>query len=203
MQARSMDADDNGRSHSCVSEPAESEPHPIAPASNACTLGQTTYPPSPESSFASMGNYIFTTDALIDILQADADREDSRHDMGGDIIPAFVDGDGAQVYDFTANVVPGATDRDRTYWRDVGTIDAFYDAHMDLISVHPVFNLYNYQWPIFSHQPQQPPAGMMGGGGGGGMPGSAKPPEGTSGLLAEGRGGGAASSSSSSSSCSW
>jgi glucose-1-phosphate adenylyltransferase len=68
--------------------------------------------------------------------------------MGGDIIPAFVDRGEAFVYDFKDNQVPGATDRDRGYWRDVGTLDAFYDAHMDLVSVHPIFNLYNRRWPI-------------------------------------------------------
>ena len=68
--------------------------------------------------------------------------------MGGDIIPAFVERGEAFVYDFKDNQVPGATDRDRGYWRDVGTLDAFYDAHMDLVSVHPIFNLYNRRWPI-------------------------------------------------------
>ena len=95
-----------------------------------------------------MGNYIFTTKVLIDAIRADADDDHSDHDMGGDIIPRLV-GDGmAAVYDFNDNDVPGATDRDRGYWRDVGTLDAFYDAHMDLVSVHPVFNLYNRRWPI-------------------------------------------------------
>jgi glucose-1-phosphate adenylyltransferase len=64
----------------------------------------------------------------------------------------------AQVYDFKDNAVPGATDRDRGYWRDVGTLDAYYDAHMDLVSVHPIFNLYNRQWPILTSSPALPPA---------------------------------------------
>ena len=112
----------------------------------------------PESSFASMGNYIFTSDALIDALAADAELDDSRHDMGGDIIPSFVDRGEAQVYDFTANSVPGTTERDKAYWRDVGTIDAYHEAHMDLVSVDPVFNLYNLSWPIWTYPVQMPGA---------------------------------------------
>ena len=95
-----------------------------------------------------MGNYVFSTEALISTVSADADDETSKHDLGGNIIPALVAQNDAQVYDFAANEVPGATDRDRGYWRDVGTLDAYYDAHMDLISVHPIFNMYNHDWPI-------------------------------------------------------
>ncbi len=105
-----------------------------------------------------MGNYIFTADALIDMLTTDAESTDSRHDMGGDIIPAFVSGGDAQVYDFTANTVPGATTKDASYWRDVGTIDAYHEAHMDLVSIDPVFNLYNLDWPIWTYPVQMPGA---------------------------------------------
>jgi glucose-1-phosphate adenylyltransferase len=105
-----------------------------------------------------MGNYIFSTDALIEALGADAESETSRHDMGGDIIPAFVNRGDAQVYDFMSNEIPGTTDRDRAYWRDVGTIDAYHEAHMDLVSVDPVFNLYNLDWPIWTYQVQMPGA---------------------------------------------
>src|SRR4051794_36625012 len=112
----------------------------------------------PDSSFASMGNYIFNTEALIDALHADADNPDSRHDMGGDIIPAFVAKGEAQVYDFTQNQVPGSSGREKSYWRDVGTIDAYHEAHMDLISVDPVFSLYNYEWPIWTNAAQAPGA---------------------------------------------
>jgi glucose-1-phosphate adenylyltransferase len=115
-------------------------------------------PDDPEASFASMGNYIFTTDALIEALLADADDDDSRHDMGGDIIPSFVNRGDAQVYDFTANDVPGSTERDKAYWRDVGTLDAYHEAHMDLVSVDPVFNLYNLDWPIWTYPVQMPGA---------------------------------------------
>jgi glucose-1-phosphate adenylyltransferase len=115
-------------------------------------------PDDPEASFASMGNYIFTTDALIEALLGDAENEDSRHDMGGDIIPNFVSSGDAQVYDFTANEVPGSTERDKAYWRDVGTLDAYHEAHMDLVSVDPVFNLYNMDWPIWTYPVQMPGA---------------------------------------------
>jgi glucose-1-phosphate adenylyltransferase len=115
-------------------------------------------PDAPDQVFASMGNYIFTTTALVDALHADSDDDNSRHDMGGDIVPAFVAARDAEVYDFSTNIVPGATDRDRGYWRDVGTLDSYYDASMDLVSVHPIFNLYNTEWPIFTMGSQLPPA---------------------------------------------
>jgi glucose-1-phosphate adenylyltransferase len=84
--------------------------------------------------------------------------------MGGDVIPMLVDCGEASVYDFADNVVPGATDRDCGYWRDVGTLDAYYDAHMDLVSVHPVFNLYNQAWAIRTAMPPLPPAKFVQGG---------------------------------------
>jgi glucose-1-phosphate adenylyltransferase len=115
-------------------------------------------PDDPDSVLASMGNYIFTTDALLDAVKRDAKDEDSAHDMGGNVIPALVATGEAQVYDFADNVVPGATERDRGYWRDVGTLDAYHDAHMDLVSVHPVFNLYNRRWPILTTPTLFPPA---------------------------------------------
>ncbi len=108
--------------------------------------------------FASMGNYVFTTEVLLEAVKLDAGDEGSVHDMGGNIIPMMVQKRGAAVYDFNENVVPGSTDRDRGYWRDVGTLDSYYDAHMDLVSVNPVFNLYNRQWPILTSAPALPPA---------------------------------------------
>jgi glucose-1-phosphate adenylyltransferase len=105
-------------------------------------------PDSPGEVYASMGNYVFSTEALISTVSADAADSTSKHDLGGNIIPALVAQGDAQVYDFAANEVPGATSRDRGYWRDVGTLDAYFDAHMDLISVHPIFNMYNHDWPI-------------------------------------------------------
>jgi glucose-1-phosphate adenylyltransferase len=112
----------------------------------------------PGEIYASMGNYVFSTQTLVGVVCADAEARESSHDMGGNIIPMLVEGGQAQVYDFTRNQVPGATERDRGYWRDVGTVDAFYDAHMDLISVHPIFNLYNMQWPILTWPEPLPPA---------------------------------------------
>jgi glucose-1-phosphate adenylyltransferase len=112
----------------------------------------------PDSILASMGNYVFTTAALLDAVRQDARNEDSNHDLGGDVIPAIVAAGDAQVYDFATNTVPGATGRDAGYWRDVGSIDAYHDAHMDLVSTRPVFDLYNSQWPILSTSPSLPPA---------------------------------------------
>ncbi|MBO0982488.1 glucose-1-phosphate adenylyltransferase [Rathayibacter sp. SD072] len=116
---------------------------------------------SPHEVLASMGNYVFDADALIDAVIRDGELPTSAHDMGGDIIPDFVARGEAGVYDLKLNEVPGSTDRDRYYWRDVGTIDSFFEAHQDLISALPVFNLYNQQWPIFSSQLNSPPAKIV------------------------------------------
>jgi glucose-1-phosphate adenylyltransferase len=113
---------------------------------------------APHEVLASMGNYVFDADQLIDAVIRDGDRPESSHDMGGDIIPDFVARGNAAVYDLNRNEVPGSTDRDRYYWRDVGTIDSFYDAHQDLISALPVFNLYNERWPIYTQALNSPPA---------------------------------------------
>ena len=121
-------------------------------------------PDNPDQTFASMGNYVFTTEALMDALATDAKDEESAHDMGGDIMPMMVRRDSAFVYDFADNDVPGAEERDRGYWRDVGTIDAYYEAQMDLVAVHPIFNLYNQHWPIYTHHQQFPPAKFVHGG---------------------------------------
>ena len=121
-------------------------------------------PGEPDVSYASMGNYIFTTEALVEALRADAEDLTSVHDMGGSIMPWMVDRGRASVYDFDDNDVPGSEDRDRGYWRDVGTMDAYYDANMDLVSVHPIFNLYNSAWPIYTYHEQLPPAKFVEGG---------------------------------------
>ncbi|MDO4259413.1 MAG: glucose-1-phosphate adenylyltransferase [Actinomycetaceae bacterium] len=113
----------------------------------------------PTQVLASMGNYVFTTADLVAALREDAANENSKHDMGGNIVPYFVERGGAGVYDFKDNEIPGSTERDRDYWRDVGTLDAYYEANMDLISVHPVFNLYNQQWPTMTQlEGSLPPA---------------------------------------------
>jgi glucose-1-phosphate adenylyltransferase len=118
-------------------------------------------PDSPDEVLASMGNYIFSTDVLIDVLHADAEDKESGRDIGGDLIPALVSSGQAHVYDFTTNVVPGETPRDRHYWRDVGTIDSYYEANMDLVAPHPVFNLYNEEWPVFTSFRTLPPAKIV------------------------------------------
>jgi glucose-1-phosphate adenylyltransferase len=115
-------------------------------------------PDAPDEIFASMGNYVFTTRALTEAVTRDARDPDSKHDMGGNIIPMLVEKGEACVYDFRDNVIPGSTDRDRGYWRDVGTLDSFYDAHMDLIATVPIFNLYNHEWPIYTNYGSWPPA---------------------------------------------
>ncbi|KQM15029.1 glucose-1-phosphate adenylyltransferase [Plantibacter sp. VKM Ac-2880] len=115
-------------------------------------------PDSPGEVLASMGNYVFDADALMQAVIDDGEVTSSNHDMGGDIVPYFVDRGEAGVYDLQRNDVPGSTDRDRYYWRDVGTIESFYEAHQDLISTLPIFNLYNRDWPIFSSQLNSPPA---------------------------------------------
>jgi glucose-1-phosphate adenylyltransferase len=105
---------------------------------------------SPHEILASMGNYVMDAAALVRAVTEDAENPTSRHDMGGDIVPAFVAKGTAGVYDFIRNDVPGSKPRDRDYWRDVGTIDAFYEANTDLIAIEPVFNLYNDEWPLYT-----------------------------------------------------
>jgi glucose-1-phosphate adenylyltransferase len=118
---------------------------------------------APDEVFASMGNYVFSADVLVDALERDAADQSSRHDMGGDIIPMLANEGRAAVYDFKRNDVPGSTPRDRDYWRDVGTLDSYHEAHLDLVSALPVFNLYNDDWPIFSAHHQLPGAKFVAG----------------------------------------
>jgi len=115
-------------------------------------------PGRPDEAFASMGIYVFDPDVLIEALRKDAADDDSRHSIGGSIIPRLVRERAAHVYDFRQNEVPGAGARDRCYWRDLGTIDSYFTAHMDLCAVNPVFNLYNDRWPIWTRASGQPPA---------------------------------------------
>ncbi len=115
-------------------------------------------PGAPDVSLASMGNYIFRTDALLELLADDASDDSSAHDVGGNLLPRTVKGGSLRVYDFADNIVPDVDAPERGYWRDVGTVDAYFDAHMDLVAVQPVFNLYNSAWPIYSWEPPYPPA---------------------------------------------
>ena len=115
-------------------------------------------PGHPDLALVSMGNYIFRRDAMEEALILDSEDVDSRHDIGANIIPAMTKAGLAKVYDFANNNVPGETERDKGYWRDVGSIDSYFDAHMDLVSPLPIFNLYNRQWPILTNPPSLPPA---------------------------------------------
>lgn len=119
-------------------------------------------PPMPGNAnycLASMGNYIFGPEVLMRELQEDENLEESRHDFGHDILPRLVKKGGAVfAYDFATNVVPGEEGRNRGYWRDIGTIDAYWEAQMDLIEIHPLFNLYNFRWPIRTGATHDPPA---------------------------------------------
>jgi glucose-1-phosphate adenylyltransferase len=115
-------------------------------------------PGRPDEAFAAMGNYVFDTEVLVDSLRADAADEGSQHSVGGDIMPMLARQGAAHVYDFLQNQVPGSGGQDHGYWREVGTLDSYFEAHMDLCAAQPVFSLYNEQWPILTHVPPQPPA---------------------------------------------
>jgi glucose-1-phosphate adenylyltransferase len=105
-------------------------------------------PDDPERVYASMGNYIFSTNLLLRELYADAQNEASSHDFGRDILPSLVGNTQMFAYDFQTNRIPGDPVGQEPYWRDVGNIDAYYDASMDLRAVTPALNLYNRQWPL-------------------------------------------------------
>jgi glucose-1-phosphate adenylyltransferase len=107
---------------------------------------------NPQMVNASMGVYVFNTDLLIPILIADAEDPRSKHDFGKDVLPRIIQKHRVFAYNFVDENIP-----DTHYWRDVGTIDAYYDANMDLVSVSPVFNLYDNHWPLRTWQHQYPP----------------------------------------------
>jgi glucose-1-phosphate adenylyltransferase len=112
----------------------------------------------PGMCLASMGNYIFKTSVLLQALEEDAPLEESAHDFGKDIIPTLVKSGGRVfTYDFAKNRVPGE-EEGYAYWRDVGTIDAYWAAQMDLVAIQPAFNLYNQRWPIRTGYNHDPPA---------------------------------------------
>ena len=119
--------------------------------------GAKTIPGRPDMVLASMGNYIFKAGVMIDVLQRNALR-DSAHDFGKEIIPDMYPRMKVYAYDFAKNYIPGEEGHNRGYWRDVGTVDAYFEASMDLVSVTPAFNLYNPQWPIISAPMHLPPA---------------------------------------------
>ena len=124
------------------------EKNPDAPAT----------PGDPDRVYASMGNYIFSTRALLDLLQADAQNPTSHHDFGMDILPMLAGKAPIYAYNFETNRIPGEAEDTGPYWRDVGTIDAYYEANMDLNQVKPALNLYNREWPVRSTSYPDPPA---------------------------------------------
>jgi glucose-1-phosphate adenylyltransferase len=115
-------------------------------------------PDRPDMALASMGNYLFSRRALDELLELDAREESSTHDFGKDLLPrALKDGYHIQSYDFAKNPIPGQ-DSANTYWRDVGTLDAYHEANMDLVSINPEFDLYNPEWPLRTVNADSPPA---------------------------------------------
>jgi len=112
----------------------------------------------PDEALVSMGVYVFEPDVLIEALDKDAADGDSGHSMGGDIIPRLAREGAAHAYDFRQNEVPGARPGDRCYWRELGTIDSYFNGHMELCAVSPRFNLYNDRWPIVTRVSWHPPA---------------------------------------------
>lgn len=117
-----------------------------------------TMPGRPEMSLVSMGNYIFRTPPLLDALNADASLESSAHDFGKDVVPWMIkNGKKVIFYDFRTGIVPGE-ESDNHYWRDIGTLDAYWHAQMDLVAIKPAFNLYNHRWPIRTGINHDPPA---------------------------------------------
>jgi glucose-1-phosphate adenylyltransferase len=134
--------DGNGRMSEFVEKPAE--PPQMADR--------------PGYSYASMGNYIWHTDALIEALRRDDAVEGSAHDFGKNIMPSQMAHGSVSVYDFSKNEIAGMDERERGYWRDVGTIASYHAANMDLVAVHPIFNLYNDRWPVLTWSRPLPPA---------------------------------------------
>jgi glucose-1-phosphate adenylyltransferase len=117
-----------------------------------------TMPGDPDRVFASMGNYVFSTRTLLRELYTDAAREDSTHDFGRDILPSLVNRIDMFAYDFQTCQIPGEAPGTPAYWRDVGTLDAYYEAQMDLRAVSPALNLYNREWPLRTASYADPPA---------------------------------------------
>ena len=116
-------------------------------------------PDDPDQVFASMGNYLFDTRTLLKSLHEDAADEASSHDFGRDILPKLVaDRQAIYAYDYQTNKIPGEPADQQPYWRDVGTIEAYWEANMDLRSVKPALNLYNRQWPLRTNSYPDPPA---------------------------------------------
>ena len=116
-----------------------------------------TMPDDPDKVYASMGNYIFSTDMLLRCVEEDQNDENSSHDFGKDILPRMVGKAEMFAYDFMTNVIPGEPKGKLPYWRDVGTLDAFYEANMDIRAIDPELNLFNSQWPLLTASFSTPP----------------------------------------------
>ena len=119
---------------------------------------EKTMPGDDTRCLASMGNYLFRTDALVQEIVRDAGDAASAHDFGKSIVTSMHSRKRVFVYDFMNNKVPGQSEKERGYWRDVGSLDAYYQANMDLVDVDPIFSLYNFDWPIFTIRYNYPPA---------------------------------------------
>ena len=117
-----------------------------------------TIPGNPDFVLASMGNYIFERGPLVKELKRDARNNKSSHDFGKDILPRIFPEGKVFVYNFIQNDIPGAEEKEKGYWKDVGTLDTFWEANMDLVGVDPHFNLYNNKWPVRTYIPPLPPA---------------------------------------------
>lgn len=115
-------------------------------------------PGNPKMCLASMGNYLFSTRALVQEVVRDAAETDSVHDFGKSILSAMFKRSKVFVYDFAKNTIPGGSEKEMGYWRDVGDLDVYYQSNMDLVDVDPVFNLYNDKWPIYTLNLNYPPA---------------------------------------------
>jgi len=122
-------------------------------------------PGDPTRALASMGNYVFDTQTLVDVVSPTG-TDSIATDIGGDVIPTLTRSGVAHMYDFSTNLIPGQADHERGYWRDVGSLDAYYEANMDLIAPVPPFSLYNREWPMYSLQLPLPPAKIDHGPGG-------------------------------------
>jgi glucose-1-phosphate adenylyltransferase len=119
---------------------------------------EKTMPGDDTRCMASMGNYLFTTDSLVQEIVRDAGDEASAHDFGKSIVTSMHTRKRVFVYDFMNNIVPGQSEKERGYWRDVGSLDTYYQSNMDLVDVDPIFSLYNFEWPIFTIRYNYPPA---------------------------------------------
>jgi len=117
-----------------------------------------TIPGNPDYVLASMGNYIFERKQLVEQLRKDSRNKKSAHDFGQNILPEMYSGGEVYVYDFSRNYIPGVKEMEKGYWKDVGTLDTYWETNMDLVGIDPQFNLYNRNWPVLTYNPPLPPS---------------------------------------------